>query len=475
MPMLPNFVGPSAEARSPFVDASRTINFYVQESDHQKGQYALYGMPGLEQVAALPSGPVRGLYESTLGRVFIATSTTLFELFAGFTWVSRGSIASGTTPVYFTDNGIDVVLSAEGIGYRMPFATNVLTTLPTTGPATFGRVQYLDGYILTNEPGTRNFWWSGLLDAGTWPALNFYAAEARPDLLTTIFVDHRELYAIGTQSIEIWQSTGNALAPFARSSAVFLEQGCDARNSVAALDSTLFFLGGSPRGEGPIWNLRGYEPQRISTHATETALSQSASLTDSIAFVMRHGGHAWYALYVADLETTWIYDRATQAWAELAELLDDGSLAPYRCWTHCLAFGEHLFGDRGTGALYRWNPGHYFYGDTPIYRERISPHVRNDQQPIAYSLFELVVESGVGLDGAPPVGVDPQVRLSWSDDGGKSWSYSLSRSLGKIGAGGHVVRWRRLGRAKSQRAFRVTVTDPVPVSILGARLEVGGG
>jgi hypothetical protein len=139
-----------------------------------------------------------------------------------------------------------------------------------------------------------------------------------------------------------------------------------------------------------------------------------------------------------------------------------------------MAFGEHLWGDRGTGTVYLWNPGYAFYGDRPIYRERISAHVRQEQQPVVYSLFELVADSGVGLDGAPPVGVDPQVMLSWSDDGGKSYSYPLWRSLGKIGEGRHLVRWRRLGRAKSQRCWRVVVTDPVSVSILGARVEVGG-
>jgi hypothetical protein len=333
-------------------------------------------------------------------------------------------------------------------------------------------VQYLDGYVLVNEVGTQRFWWSALLDAGTWPALNFSAADARPDLLTTLFVDHREIYLLGTQSTEIWQSTGNSLAPFARSSAIFLEQGCEARNSVAALDNTLFFLGGSPRGEGPVWNLRGYEPTRISTHATETALSQSFALADSIAFTVRHGGHAWFCLYVADLDTTWIFDRATSAWMELAELLDDGTLAPYRCWTHCLAFGDHLWGDRGSGALYVWSADWYYYGDKPIYRERTAPHVRNDQQPVVYSTFEVVMETGIGLDGSPPVGADPQVMMQYSDDGGRAWSYPLWRSAGPIGARTRLVRWRRLGRSKSNRCFRIVITDPVFVAILGARLEV---
>jgi hypothetical protein len=472
MPLLPGFCAPSSPTRSRAVSAERTINLYIEESPNQKGQFTLYGYPGLLPVATLPSGPVRGLYESTLGRVFAVTSTTLFEVFAGWTFTSRGTVPTGTAPVSLTDDGITLVLSVEGQGLAMPFVTNVLAAIPAPHPPTFGRVQYLDGRILTNEPGTRNFWYSDILNATSWPALNFYAAEARADLLVTLYVDHRELWLFGTQSIEVWTSTGDSLFPFARSSAIFLEQGIAAPWAVHALDNTLFWLGGSPRGDGPIWTARGYDPQRISTHAVESALSTVGSVQDSIACVARHGGHAWYVLYVPGLETTWAYDTALQSWTELAELMEDGSTEPWRCWTHTMAHGEHLWGDRGTGQLYIWDPGYYFYGDRPIYRERISAHVRQDQQPVVYSLFEMVVESGVGLDGAPPVGVDPQVRLSWSDDGGKSYSYPLQRSLGRIGEGRQLVRWRRLGRAKSQRCFRVVVTDPVPVSIVGARVEV---
>jgi len=158
MPLLPGFCAPSSPTRSGAVSSEKTINMYIEESPNQKGQFTLYGYPGLLPVATLPSGPVRGLYESTLGRVFAVTSTTLFEVFAGWTFMSRGTVPTGTAPVSMTDDGITLVLSVEGQGLAMPFATNVLAIIPSTGPPTFGRVQYLDGRILTNEPGTRNFW-----------------------------------------------------------------------------------------------------------------------------------------------------------------------------------------------------------------------------------------------------------------------------------------------------------------------------
>jgi hypothetical protein len=473
MPELKAFCGPSGEARSPFVSAERTINMYLQESDNQKGVYTLYGIPGLQQVATLPSGPVRGLYEATNGRVFAVTSTTLFELFSGWSVVSRGTVPTGTSPVSLTDDGTTLVLSVDGVGLTMPFATNVLATIPLTGPQTFGRVQYLDGYILTNEPGTRRFWYSELFNPTVWPPLSFYQAEARADLLETLYVDHRELWLAGSQSMEIWTSTGNSLAPFARSSAIFLEQGIAAPWSFNAMDSTVYWLGGTPRGEGPAWRAQGYSPQRISNHSLESMMSGLPTLADTISFVARHGGHAWYGLWFPQAETTWIFDSLLQSWTELASLEEDGSLSPFPCYAHCMGHGVHVWGSASDGRLFVWNPAYYFYGDRPIYRERISAHIRQDQQPVVYSLFELLVDSGVGLDGGVIPGMDPQVMLSWSDDGGHAFRPALWRSLGKIGEGRHLVRWRRLGRAKSQRCFRVVVTDPIPISIIGARIEVG--
>lgn len=67
-------------------------------------------------------------------------------------------------------------------------------------------------------------------------------------------------------------------------------------------------------------------------------------------------------------------------------------------------------------------------------------------------------------------GEDPQAMLQWSKDGGHSWSYELWRTIGKIGEYGTRVRWNRLG-VSSSRLFKLTITDPVKVVILGAYFE----
>lgn len=466
------FVAPSNAGLSLAVTAERTINMTVQENEGQKGTYYLRSMPGLRQVAALPSGPIRALYEATNSRVFIATSTTIFELFSGYTYVSRGTIPTGTSVVSMIDNGTQLLISANEQAFVLDFATNVLTPVPAGGPPTFGRVQYIAGWFVTHQPNSRTFWYSDLLNGLSWPALNFYNADSRADNITTLIVDHNELWLIGTQTIEIWLITGNALSPFARSSSTFLELGSIAPWSVAALDSTIFWLGGSPRGLGPAYRARGYEPQRISNHAFEVVRSKVQVPGSAIAFTARQGGSAYYGVWWPDSETTWLWDNLLSTWVELAALNEDGSLGPYPCNTHCLAFNDHLWGSYSDGSLYVWDVQWHRYGQKERYCARISPHIRNDQKPVVYSKFELVCQAGVGLDDSPPVGADPVVRLSWSDDAGGTWSYPLERSLGKIGKRQQQVIFRRLGRAKHQRTFRCVITDPVPVTLIAASLDV---
>ncbi|MGH2628657.1 MAG: hypothetical protein ACRDHY_18630, partial [Anaerolineales bacterium] len=371
-----------------------------------------------------------------------------------------------------TDDGIHLVLSIDGVGYGYTLATNVLATLPLTGPQTFGRVAYLDGRILTNEPNTARFWYSDILAATTWPPLSFYAAEGRPDPLLTLFVDHREIYLCGSQSIEIWGPTGDALTPFTRNQSVFIEQGMAAPAAVVASNNTFYWLGGSARGQGPVWRLNGYTPQRVSTEAIETAMGAMPTVGDCVAFAVSKGGHSWIGFHYPTGNQTWLLDTNLGSWTELVDLAEDGSLDAFRCYTHAFSAGEHVWGDRTTGDVYLWAEDWYQYGSDPIYRERMTSHLRNDQQPVIYSKFELVMETGIGLDGGMVPGADPKIMLSWSDDGGKSWSYPVWASAGKIGSGTQRVVFRRLGRAPTTRCFKVVCTDPVKTAWLGASVEV---
>ena len=69
---------------------------------------------------------------------------------------------------------------------------------------------------------------------------------------------------------------------------------------------------------------------------------------------------------------------------------------------------------------------------------------------------------------------EPMISLRWSDDGAKTWSNELTRSMGKIGEYDTEMVWNRLGSG-SNRIFEIHFTDPAPFRITGAELGISTG
>jgi hypothetical protein len=109
----------------------------------------------------------------------------------------------------------------------------------------------------------------------------------------------------------------------------------------------------------------------------------------------------------------------------------------------------------------------------PIARIRACSHLNDpDYRYQIFHALQVDMQTGVGLTTGQ--GSDPQAMLQWSDDGGYTWSNELWASIGKLGEYLSRVRWRRLGRSRD-RVFRVTVTDPVRVVMIGASVQVSVG
>jgi hypothetical protein len=83
-----------------------------------------------------------------------------------------------------------------------------------------------------------------------------------------------------------------------------------------------------------------------------------------------------------------------------------------------------------------------------------------------YNLLEVDMQFGVGL----PNQGDPTITLETSSDGGETWSNPIAAHIGSTGEYLKRARWQRLGSSRD-RVFRVTVTEPVRVTMLSAYLD----
>jgi hypothetical protein len=313
-----------------------------------------------------------------------------------------------------------------------------------------------------------------LLDGTSVDPLDFASVEASPDLMVSIAAVHRELWMFGSNSVEVWYDAGNADFPLAPIQGAFNEIGCVAAFSVAKLDNSVWWLGQDERGQGIVYRSQGYAAKRVSTHTVEWQIQQYLTLTDAVAYTYQQDGHAFYVLNFPTANTTWVYDVATNLWAERAGFIN-GDFVRSRANYQCNFQGTTIVGDYQDGSIYALDLNQYSDGNRPQKWLRswraLAPGTNNLKRTAQHSL-QLNLETGVGLEGEDA----PQVMLRWSDDGGHTWSREHWVGIGKIGEFGKRAIWRRLGMTQKlrDRVYEVSGTDPVKISIVGAELLVDG-
>jgi len=500
-------LGSAYVARSVNAADNRMINLFPEVVPEAGKEPAfLQRAPGLNYLATMGQGPVRGLWQ--FGNYGYAVSgTLLYQIDSDFNVVSKGAV-SGTGQVSMVDNGTQMFIAAGATGYIYNSSTDVFAQITDVDFAGAVTVGFIDGYFVYNQPNSQKFWVTALYDGTSVDPLDFASAEGSPDNLVSLIVDHREVWLFGQNSTEVWYDAGLPDFPLSRIQGAFIEIGCAAPFSVAKLDNGVFWLSSDARGRGMVYRSNGYAGVRISTHSVEWQIQQYADITDAVAYTYQQDGHSFYVLNFPSANITWVYDVATQSWHQRAGWLNN---AFTRHRGNCqMAFnGQIIIGDYLTGQIYAYDPMVYTEAGAVqkwLRSWRALPTGTNNLRRTTQHSLQLDCESGVGLDGAAPAivtyssgissdaasaapfsgeseeatseiivqGSDPQVMLRWSDDGGHTWSSEHWRSMGKIGETGRRVLWRRLGMTMKlrDRVYEVSGTDPVKIAIMGAELIV---
>jgi hypothetical protein len=276
----------------------------------------------------------------------------------------------------------------------------------------------------------------------------------------------------GNDSVEVWYNAGTLDFPLARIQGAFNELGCISAFSIAKLDNALFWLGQDTRGYGMVYRANGYTGTRISTHAVEFAIQQYGDVSDAIAYTYQQEGHAFYVLTFPSANATWVFDVAANAWHERAGF-ENGEFVRHRSNCQMTFNSETIVGDFQNGNIYAFDLNVFADNGQPqkwLRSWRALPTSSNNLKRTAQHSLQLDAETGVGLNLGQ--GLDPQVMLRFSDDGGHTWSNEHWRSMGRIGTYGTRTLWRRLGMTLKlrDRVYEVSGTDPVKIAIMGAEL-----
>lgn len=459
--MKMSLVGPSYKSRSLPFSCQRTINLYPEKAESAaRDQYMLIGTPGISEEYDLGGNiGCRGAVYMD-GRIYAVIGTALYSIIADGTATNIGTIG-GSDRLSMAINGTQVcIVSTQGGSFIYSLGGGLeQITSPNFTPS--DGVVFLNQYFVHRRQSSQVFFLSAVADGLTYDALDFASAEANPDKLVGHLADNGELWLFGEISTEVWSNTGASSFPLQRINGAVLQKGLHARDLCARLANTVFWVG----NDLAVYAAQGYAPQRISTHAIETQLNQ-IDTTGGYALAYSQEGHYFLILTFPTADLTFVYDSAEGEWHERSSRI--GTQDKY--WRPAAiveAFGKLYVFDSLSGKVGSINLDVYTEFGEQIISSRISAVMSANAKPVIMSKVQIIMETGVGLSD----GEDPIILMSYSDDGGRTFSNDRQASMGRIGEYSTRVEWTRLGRFY-QRVLRLRISSPVRRAIINAEAEV---
>lgn len=478
--------GGAYTARSVIASAQRQVNLYSEPMPAGQGEpssAALYPMPGTRTLVTMEQGPIRGGHLATNGAVYVCAGDGIYALDANWSATPLGSITPGVkTPVSMRDNGQTlVIVDGSANGWTVDLATNTFAQIADPGGLFVGadRVDYLDTFLLFNQPGTPRFYWSLSGNPVTFDplALDFALKSSAPDLLITLVVAKRQIWLLGRDTGEVFYDIGApggaSDSQFAAVPGVMIDYGCAAKYSAAEINNSVYWLARDRRGQGLVIEGSGLQTKRVSTYAIEAELATYARLDDAIGFSFQIGGHLFYCLAFPHADKCWAYDVSASAaaneprWHEWVWLDTNGTEHRHRANCAWFARGLVVVGDWETGKIYALDPAVFTDDGQPIKRQRDFPHLVADGKRIIHRQLIVDIETGTGGNQLP---IPPRLSLAWSNDRGHSWGSPISQSIGASGEYLASMQFQRLGLARD-RVYSVRWSSPYKTALQGIWLD----
>lgn len=449
--------------RSVSVSAQRRVNLYAQITpDPEAGNViSLYPTPGLTLFVSFGASVVRGLYPYEGGNVIYAViGTTLQEVAADGTITNRGTLQPVSGRVDIADNGLQLLIVDGSFGYTFTFATHTFARITDADFPPCETCTFMNGFFLVQKTNSAQFYLSALYDGTSWDALDFATAESDPDNLVRVFVDAGVLLLFGTKTTEFWGDSGAADFPFARIGSAAIEWGLAARWSLCKFMNGLIFLRKNRLGAVQVCTLAGTSAVPVSPPELDYQFSTYSSVSNATAFTYMVAGHPMYQINFPSANVSWLYDGLANAWS----VVQYGTSGRHRAEMQVTFQNKSFVSDYANGNLYLLDQNAYTDNGQMIVREFTGRHQKAGNFTRIPQLW-LDMEAGVGLVSGQ--GSSPQVLLSISRDGGKTYGSDLAVNFGAMGENKARAVWNRLGRARDW-VMRFRVTDSVKTVFLAA-------
>jgi len=468
MPNVPiPLVGPTYTSRSLEVASQVTKNFYIEVNNTSPDNQtiaAFQPFPGLKPWATT-TGIDRGMgvYNNELYKV---SGQSLYKIDSLGTETLIDTINGFERCTLVEDNSNLVIATQTTKPYTYDGATVTLGTDPdlhTSNSVTYikNRVVYdgNNGDVIFADLGTP-------LSVNS---ANVTSADNKPDDSLAVYAFKDQLFAFSDRSITPYYASGAGNPPYDVIQNAVQEIGLGAVNSISSNNNYMYFLGSDLQP----YRLAGLQPQPIGNPSIGRAIDGYTNTSNAIGHCFTFNNQNFYLLNFPDHET-WLFSEGA-GWTNLSY----GENNPHLFGSYAYCYGRHLVGDRRNGNIYELDFDTYTDNGDTIFRQRDTAKVSGKSfgvpgKEIFMERLEIVVERGVGILSGQ--GSDPQIMMSYSDDGGNSWSAERWADMGEQGKYGSMIplAWNDLG-SFYERMFRFKVTDPVKVVLISANADIEVG
>ncbi len=477
------FIGGFATGREVQVNNQATVNFMqAVKGRGAKQQFVLETAPGLLARSTLGDGPIRtsqmqnssirvggtgpelyGVYGSRLMAQTISSGNAEIGTLNANT--GRVPIARGRTAMMMVD-GVD--------GYTFD-GTTFAQIVDLDFPGNFGagaptHCLYLDGFFIVNDALTDNFFISAREDPTSWNALDFESAAVAPDNALAMAATESQLWIIGEESAQAYYNSGNPLFPYSIILNATQEVGILAPDSIAESDDGIFYLATTPEGGRFVYQIQGQSGRVVTEDEQEAFLLTVTDPTDAYGFIYKQAGKSFYILQLSATggddprsSSTLVYNIKARAW-ETRELLDGSA---WRVGGHGILGNANIGGSRIQAQNVELDLNVYTdVGQEMIRRRRTQIFHTNNK---LMDWWALILDVSVATTDSNVA--DPQIRLRYSNDAGRTWSSWLFEPLGRIGETLHRVVYRKLGIGRN-RVFEIECSENLQLTVQAGYAEV---
>jgi hypothetical protein len=376
-----------------------------------------------------------------------------------------GDVGGPTNDLVSFDYSFDRLAIASGgnLYYYSPTLGLIQVTDPDLG--TVLDVVWVDGYFMTTDGEFLVV--TELTDPTQVNPLKYGSSEIDPDPVVALIKIRNEVYAINSNTIEVFDNVGGDFFPFNRIDGAQVQKGAVGTHACCEFMQRVAMVGGG-RGEAPsVYLAANATTEKIATREIDQILESYSEATLANILVESRVEKDHTFLYVHLPDKTLVFDGMTSAalqqpvWFVLTSTTV--GFAQYRARNFVYVYDKWIVGDPqsfnlGTisedisshwGQIVRWE-----FGTTIIYNESFGAVLHQ---------MELV-----SLTGSVALGLDPTISTSYSLDG-KTWSQDRFIKVGTTGSPAKRLVWFQQGFMRNWRIQRFRGTSDAHLSI--ARLE----